>query len=206
MGAKAFQLIKLPEIKARLKKLKGSIVEIGSDRGEKSTQFLNDFAKKHDLDFFTVDIDDEIYKNAVNICGDKAYQMTGELFLSQYFPKNKKIGFAYLDNFDFIYEEIIGSKVVLGQIENYKKYGIEMNNENSKQTHLEQTKLIAENYADDYCVILFDDTYLNKNGDLDGKGHYAVEYLLENGWIVIEDNLSIHTDAWFQFVMLANKD
>ena len=63
-----------------------------------------------------------------------------------YFPKEEKICFAYLDGFDWIYEEVDGwiPDWIPEQIEYYSRYGLEMNNENSQLSHLTISKAVAE--------------------------------------------------------------
>jgi hypothetical protein len=113
--------------------------------------------------------------------------MKGEDFMKNVFPtlKDEKIVFAYLDNFDYIYDEIRGKAFVNKQIQLYSTYNIQMNNENSKKAHLEQAQHVHNQSADD-CFILFDDTFLNKKGEYDGKGTTGITWLQEHGWKIVE--------------------
>jgi hypothetical protein len=159
------------------------IVEIGSERGEGSTTYLANFAKRHGISFYTVDFDPIQYEAAKQICGDSAFCMKGEDFLQNVFPTLKKtIAFLYLDNFDFIYDHLVG--LVDNQIHRYKDLGVSMNNENSKLVHLHQTQL-AEPFMHPQGLILCDDTF-RRGQEWDGKCAYAVPYLLSKGWHILE--------------------
>ena len=177
----------------------GDIVEIGSERGDGSTKHLKNVAKKHSLNFYTVDYEQEAYELVRDELemGENAFQMTGEHFLKNIYPKLKgdfkiksgaststgRISFAYLDNFDYAFPElvVVGKDFLDNQKKTYEDYGIEYNNENSKKAHLEQSKLIHK-YASNVCFILFDDTYLEVDGSYGGKGATAISWLEKNGW------------------------
>jgi hypothetical protein len=84
----------------------GSFVEVGSDRGEGSTAWLNHFAARTGRDFFSADFAPEGFENARRVCGSCAYRGLGEDFLSTEFSrvsKSGQISFAYLDNYDWIW-------------------------------------------------------------------------------------------------------
>lgn len=68
----------------------GSFVEIGSDRGEGSTNWLSRFASQSGRDFFSVDFAPEGYENARRVCGVCAHRGLGEEFLSSTFSKVKR--------------------------------------------------------------------------------------------------------------------
>tara|TARA_Y100001938_G_scaffold147304_1_gene228181 strand:- start:593 stop:1267 length:675 start_codon:yes stop_codon:yes gene_type:complete len=193
MGAKAYTMIE--EVKqhftSNLEKMKGDIIEIGSERGEGSTTFLKSFANQNSMNFYTVDLDKNVYDGAKSIVGKDAFNMTGEEFLENVYPNldssSGKICFAYLDNFDYIFPEIESRNFVKEQIELYKTYDVEMNNDNSKLAHLKQSKLIHK-YKSDNCFILFDDTYINHQGNYSGKGGTSIPWLLDNGWEILNEN------------------
>ena len=197
MGAGAFR-----RFEAYVEFIKGDIVEIGSERGEGSTRYLADMAMRNNLTFYSIDFEKEAYERAKKIIGDNAFQMLGEDFLDRYEGSKDKIGFAYLDNFDFEYPHLVGSDLIKNQKALYNKYEIELNNENSKAVHLLQTKKVVK-YADDICIILFDDTYINEQGIYDGKGGTAVPYLLKEGWNILDSQL--HGPFLTQYVTLINQ-
>jgi hypothetical protein len=168
------------------------ILEIGAERGEGSTQHFYNFCEKNNLCFITVDFEVQAVNRAKYISRDGisnqwafVYHSTGEDFLENVFPTmDKKITFAYLDNFDWLWEgsesdSFYGPARVL-----YQSYGIEMNNKNSQLAHLEQAKLVNK-FSSENCHILLDDTYENTAGDYNGKGGMAVPYLLSKNWNII---------------------
>jgi hypothetical protein len=73
MGAAAYKLIeKYKDL------IKGDIVEIGSDRGEGSTQYLSDFSRQNNLNFYSIDFEGGAFQRARNIIGENAYCMKGD--------------------------------------------------------------------------------------------------------------------------------
>ena len=167
MGAKKYNLIDNYN-------LTGSVVEIGTERGEGSTDYLSKACKKTGNKFYTIDFDINVprFKDA------EQYFMTGEKFFDSVFPEDEKICFAYLDGFDWIWEpeEEVQPLWITEQIDYYKTYGIEMNNDNSQLSHLNITKEV-EKHAADKCIILFDDTF-HTGSHYDGKGGTACHWLL----------------------------
>jgi len=173
MGAQAYTLFDDYD-------LKGSVVEIGTERGEGSTRYLVEVCQRRGNKFYTVDFDLDAPSFPVN-----QYRMTGEDFFELFFPDDEKICFAYLDGFDWVWsaEGILDWQ--RDQIAHYATYGITMNNENSQLSHLSLTQSVVESAADK-CVILFDDTYLKgpdyENLSFDGKGGMACDWLITQGW------------------------
>ena len=183
----------------RIDDLRGSIIEIGS--GGASTDFYAALAACLDrFTFYAVDPNHRAYEYAKRLAKMiprmTAYNLTGERFFSEEYPKiSSPICFAYLDNHDWNYDELTAGQEqpwIASQRSEYELMGIEYSNKASAQAHLDQTKEIIR-YAADRCVILFDDTYdTGRTMGLQGKGMTAVPYLLENGWkIVDQTNLSI---------------
>ena len=178
MGAKAYTRIE------QVGAINGVVLEIGSDRGEGSTVFLARFCLRNNLDFYSIDFEKSAYERAKEIKGVKAYNTTGENFLETIFPTiNRKISFAYLDGFDYIYPGMKES-LIKHQSSLYGKYGFELTNYNSMLSHLYQVESIVK-FASNRCYILIDDTW--SVGILyNGKGGFAVPFLLKNGFSVIE--------------------
>ena len=81
-----------------------TIVEIGSERGEGSTEYFARLADEYKVDFHTIDIlDKSRYKTNHNykVCW---HQRDGAAWSQFEYPKiRKKISVLYLDNFDWIY-------------------------------------------------------------------------------------------------------
>lgn len=81
------------------------IVEIGSERGEGSTAYFAQLAKKHNVEFHTVDILDHS-KDKVNDTNITWHVADGATWCRDEYPKiNKKISVMYLDNFDYIFNK-----------------------------------------------------------------------------------------------------
>ena len=110
--------------------------------------------------------------------------MTGEQFLRDHLKE--KICYAYLDNFDYIYDPNNLPWWVEGQIKRYSELGVEMNNTNSQHAHLLQATL-CNIIAQDRCVIQLDDTWKTKE-TWTGKGGTAVPYLIDQGWKAVYTN------------------
>lgn len=165
MGARAYILID------SWKPLKDDVViEIGSERGEGSTEYLKNYCNDNDLDFYSVDINPSI---------DGVIKADGATWLKSF---QGTIGFAYLDNFDYIFDHIKDEDWVKEQIRDYKSLGIDMNNDNSENAHLEQAKLVHKNSRIG-TEILFDDTWMQADKYY-GKGAKALDFLKNNGYEV----------------------
>lgn len=180
MGAKAYKLIENLNISG------GAVVEIGSERTEGSTTYLNDYCKSKGFSFYTIDFNKDQYINALKITnGIGAYNMTGEEFLGNIFPLlNQKISFVYLDNFDLVTYD---GRDWTQRKNLYKTYGFEMNNTNSKIAHMTQA-ILAEKYANQKCHMLFDDTWINESDlQFEGKGAWAIRPMEHAGFKIIND-------------------
>lgn len=167
-----------------MQSLVGSVVEIGSERGGGSTEILSRLCLRCGLKFYSVDFERGAYERAVGTPFVRAYKMTGEEFLAHVFPAfGERICLAYLDNFDFIFPYIEEKKFVHKQMELYRSYGFEMNNDNSKRAHLRQA-ISIEKFASDKCIVVLDDTWYI-NGEFDGKGGLAAPYLIAEGFNIL---------------------
>ena len=177
MGARAYTFIE-----DHLDEIKGTVIEVGSERNEGSTTFLYRVCRTNGIKFYTVDFNEEQYLNAKKITNGNAYNMTGEHFFEHIFPSyNEKIPFAYLDNFDLFTHD---GRNWDRRKSLYKKHGLQMSSHNndSKQAHLRQA-MYVEKFAADTCFVLLDDTWIDKKSNvIMGKGAYAVGFLLECGF------------------------
>ena len=193
MGARAHHFIL-----KYLDQLEGAIVEIGAGRGEGSTDFFAGLVVgQTQFTHYSVDFDPEAFK-VMKLYSDQipnsySYCMTGEEFLRDHLKQ--KICYAYLDNFDYIYDPDNLPWWVEGQIKRYSELGVEMNNANSQRAHLTQAQLCAD-MAQDRCVIQFDDSWKQDN-KWTGKGGTAIPYLIDCGWKVVYTNE--HTVALINF-------
>lgn len=191
MGACAYNLI--DNFK---EDLNGSVVEIGTERGEGSTKYLSTWSLQNNNKFYTVDFD-----KSRPIFSEKhinQFYTTGESFFENIFPTNEKICFAYLDGFDWIWGNIIDSPPdwINDQIQSYKEHGLEMNNINSQLSCLNLT-INVHKYAADKCIILMDDTFLTHEQIYSGKGGAACIWLLSQGWNRIHTpNMAVAFKNW----------
>ncbi len=207
MGAKAFRLLNtLPTINYS----DLAIVEVGSDRGEGSTEFLANFAYSKNLSFYTVDLDPFVYESNRRLCETfgrddiVAYNMSGEDFFRNAFPPLKRrIYFLYLDNFDFIFDAIKGKDWVHDQILSYQKLGLTLNNSNSRRAHFLQS-LFALPFMNSKSHILFDDTFkLDSDRCWDGKGGDAIVLLENLGWKLTHCNPSPN-EQWLGYAFFSS--
>jgi hypothetical protein len=185
MGAKAYDIIEKYN-----GFLHGPVVEIGSERGEGSTEYLRAFCDPHGLPFFSVDIDEKVHERAKALLGMQAFCMSGERFLEVIAPF--PISFLYLDNFDWIWTPKDDEKL-MPQRNRYRELGYEMTNLNSQAAHLRQMELALPLMAEK-CVVLLDDTYATDEPPhrrrFDGKGGAVVPYLIAHGFDLHLDRLN----------------
>jgi hypothetical protein len=159
------------------------VLEIGSERGEGSSLWLHEWAKQHNIEFYSVDVEHgqreqdhpEINWIVTSSGSDWCKNMLPDL--------NKKIKVLYLDNFDWIWEPTNISWWIQKQIDSYAQRGVTMNNQNCQEEHRLQIEYCLP-YLDKQSVVIMDDTYYkDANKDqLTGKCATAIPLLLENGF------------------------
>jgi hypothetical protein len=164
-------------------------LEIGSERGEGSTKFLADLAQKFGTVLHTVDLDKQ-KANAFDHPSIVWHTGKGSEWVKTEYPKiGKKISLVYLDNFDWNHWPRVKGHWVQTQIAEYKeKFNIEMNNENSKQEHLEQVINLLP-WLSDSSTVLCDDTFQvdgTRGGKWDGKCALALPYLQQFGFNIAD--------------------
>ena len=165
------------------------ILEIGSDRDEGSTKFLNDIAQKVNSKFITVDVVDYARQNLSDSNIEFVIYDSGSDWCKNYLAQSEyTIKILYLDNFDWIWHpDQTLPEYIKQQIEEYNTRGVEMNNINSVQEHFAQLlhcypKLNAQS------LIVMDDTWLVPEHDVYiGKCGPIVHYLLLLGWRILHD-------------------
>ena len=164
-----------------------SVVEVGTEhegRGDGSTRFFNDYCRKRELEFWTVDLDPDVAAYAKALTPN-AIHASGETFLAGY-PSKRPIVFAYLDNFDWTYPGVESVPKVQRQAERYRTvHHVERNNDNSRLAHLKQATALLP-LLHTTAFVLFDDTWTNGSG-YDGKGGTAVPFLMQNGFTVVSE-------------------
>lgn len=191
----------------------GAWVEIGVDRGEGSTQWFADRAKKHATEFYGVDADaGQIQKSTETLTRSKnalidpltgkiqhthepiashikLVHARGEIFLSQLHQQNPdlRISLVYLDNFDWDYwVGGVEESFVPAQKAHYREtMGVEMTNINSQTTHLAQAIQLMSMMTDN-SIIICDDTWYHPNeGVFIGKCSAVIPYLLLQGYQIL---------------------
>ena len=159
------------------------VLEIGSERGEGSSLWLYEWAKQHNIEFYSVDVEHgqreqehpEINWIVTSSGSDWCKSMLPDL--------NKKIKVLYLDNFDWIWEPTNISWWIQKQIDSYAQRGVTMNNQNCQEEHRLQLEHCLP-YLNEQSVVIMDDTYY-KDGNKDqltGKCATVIPLLLENGF------------------------
>ena len=79
----------------------GDIVEVGSDRGEGSTQFFSALANTTGRGFYSIDFSDDGFQNAQKVCGTCARQSMGETWLETFLhDRTRKTGIALTRDHD----------------------------------------------------------------------------------------------------------
>lgn len=192
----------------------GTIVEIGAGRyeGQSSHWFLNFVKDKPQYTFYCIEKDLGTYQDVVKM--KEALGVTNAHIWNDSWEAMAdiptKLNYVYLDNFDYIPLGCENADWMLAQIENYKKWGVDLNNENSAAAHLQQAQL-AITMADTNCIILFDDTFKLEETTTHtfvpyitpdmtgwyGKGATAVPWLIEQGWRLLPKDLCVRgRDDW----------
>lgn len=112
-------------------------VEIGSDRGENSTECLRDLAKKYSVNFLTVDIDDKT--DVLSHCWKNFYQNIRD----PSWPKT-------VSCIDELPEETQAECIDVHGWELFKKREIDRANDLYKQPHIKFYQAIGSDWARDY--------------------------------------------------------
>ena len=192
MGTTPYQILSNSELSLSLSN-DNIVVEIGSERGEGSTGYLHQWALKHNVDFYSIDVDDSASKNQ-ELTGVK-FQVVeaGHIWCRDVLPNlNKKIKILYLDNFDWTDPANLIYPWLHELIELYATRGVVMNNDNSKEEHRLQA-LYCVPYMDEQSIVIFDDTWPahHTESGYEGKSGTAITIFIEAGFKIIygEDSL-----------------
>lgn len=156
------------------------VVEIGSENGDGSSLWLYDWATKHNIEFYSVDVEHRMREKTYSQI-NWIVASSGSDWCKNVLPGlNKTIKVLYLDNFDWIWDENDLVPEMKIQIENYAKRGIVMNNQNCQEEHRLQIEYCLP-YLDKQSVVIMDDTFYNNNM-WDGKCAKVIPLLIENGF------------------------
>jgi hypothetical protein len=163
------------------------IVEIGSDRWEGSSAYFADLANTHNMQFISVDLDEDArHRLRKTISPDHSeltefVQAEGTQWTAKY--QGSKIRALYLDNFDWDWRTDRQQQMIQTQVQWYQQQGLVMNNINSQTAHVTQMVNLLPHMTD-RCVVCVDDTY-EYNGVFIGKGGAVVPYLLGQGFGIL---------------------
>lgn len=169
------------------------IVEIGSVREEtnedNSTAYFHNLSLSIQCSFYTVDLSEESYRKARDICGAQAFNMDGSIFLSNYRSYSRRnISILYLDNYDVVYNDThrLGLERRVGSVYTDHYSGL-LCNEKSAEVHLSQA-IAAMPYLVQQALVCIDDTkQIGVNGYW-GKGASVVPFLYSKGFVVIDQS------------------
>jgi len=166
----------------------GVFVEIGSDRGEGSTEFLNNLAANHDKKLITVDISGKAKSRwQTTLSNTEFVVQSGSQWASEFAHTWTDIDALYLDNFDYIWDiNDVRPAIQLKMVE-YADRGVAMTNQACQVEHLTQLIRLYPMLAP-RAVVAFDDTYCYNDCWI-GKCGPAVVYLLAQGWQVVHQTL-----------------
>lgn len=164
------------------------IVEIGSDKGEGSTQYFNDFSKRKQVDFYSVDVDEYSMNTFSHYDHTNFIVDSGSKWAKDSLPKmGKKIKVLYLDNYDWLND---ATKRILKphertQVEAYHQRGVDMTNLDCQREHIAQMYHCLEYMANNSVIICDDTPYQKHSGIYIGKNGAVVPFLLNFGYKIV---------------------
>jgi hypothetical protein len=163
------------------------IVEIGSDRGEGSTEWFDTIAKNNGVKFYSVDVDDYASRTR-SFLKNTNFVITesGSKWAHEELPKiNKKIKVLYLDNYDWLSPMDDLRPHEKKQVKEYKARGIDISNLDCQREHLMQMIGCLPFMADRSIIICDDTPYQDHSGIYIGKNGAVVPYLLNYGYQIV---------------------
>lgn len=166
----------------------GVFVEIGSDRGEGSTQWLDALAADYKTKLITVDISSKARSHWEGKLPNTEFVVQpGSDWADDFYVDGQGIAVLYLDNFDYIWDINDVRPAIKMQMAEYADQGIAMTNQACQTEHLKQLMLLYPCLTTG-AVVAFDDTYCYNDCWI-GKCGPAVVYLLACGWKVVHQTL-----------------
>lgn len=166
----------------------GVFVEIGSDRGEGSTQWLDALAADHNKKLISVDISSKAASHWQGKLPNTEFVVQSGSDWADDFAFNwTDVDVLYLDNFDYIWDINDVRPAIKMQMSEYAERGVLMTNQQCQVEHLKQLMLLYSCLSP-RAVVAFDDTYCYNDCWI-GKCGPAVVYLLANGWQVVHQTL-----------------
>lgn len=166
----------------------GVFVEIGSDRGEGSTQHLDKLAVTHQTKLYTVDISSKAKSWLANTCCATEFVVAdGATWAREFAETQTDIAVLYLDNFDYIWDINNVTPAIEMQMRHYAGNGVAMTNQACQIAHMTQLLALYGVLAP-RAVIALDDTYCFNDCWI-GKCGPVVVYLLARGWQIVHQTL-----------------
>jgi hypothetical protein len=165
----------------------GVFVEIGSDRGEGSTVFLNQLAAQHNTKLITVDVSSKAKSRWQHQLTNTEFVVQSGSEWAKQVELHSKIDVLYLDNFDYIWDINEVRPAIQLQMAEYTERGMPMTNQACQIEHLAQMISLYPKLSPG-AVVAFDDTYCYNDCWI-GKCGPAVVYLLAQGWQVVQQTL-----------------
>ena len=166
----------------------GVFVEIGSDRGEGSTQWLDALAADHGKKLITVDVNVKAKSRwETKFVNTEFVIQSGTDWAKSFAQSYTDIDALYLDNFDYIWDINDVRPAIQLQMAEYAERGIAMTNQACQIEHLSQLMALYHCLTPK-AVVAFDDTYCYNDCWI-GKCGPAVVYLQAHGWSVVHQTL-----------------
>tara|TARA_B110000503_G_scaffold129783_1_gene202370 strand:- start:3272 stop:3886 length:615 start_codon:yes stop_codon:yes gene_type:complete len=163
------------------------VVEIGSERGEGSTEWFNNYVKNKDIEFYSVDVVDYASTTLSHLTNTKFVVTTsGAEWAHSTLPLlNKKIKVLYLDNYDWLGPIKSLRRDEQQIVDEYKQRNVNASNLDCQREHLMQM-IGCLPYMSDESIIICDDTpYQEHSGIYIGKNGAVIPYLLNYGYKII---------------------
>jgi hypothetical protein len=169
-------------------KTTGVFVEIGSERWEGSTIWLDRLAGQCMTKLISVDIKSDAQQRYSNQLTNTEFVVApGSTWAKQFASTPADIAVLYLDNFDYIWDVNNITAEIQKQIQEYSGQGITMNNQNCQAEHMRQVVALRHCLAPN-AIVAFDDTYCHNDCWI-GKCGPAVVYLQAHGWSVVHQTV-----------------
>jgi hypothetical protein len=161
------------------------ILEIGSERGEGSTEFFNSYAVSFKIPFYTVDVSDEAKTKLSHLKNTNFIIENGSSWTKQILPTlNKKIKILYLDNYDWNHQPAYADETGLEKKYN-EQFNLKWTNLNCVAEHLDQM-INCYDYMAEKSVIICDDTpYQPHSGIYSGKSSAVVPFLISRNYRIV---------------------
>jgi hypothetical protein len=166
----------------------GVFVEIGSDRDDGSTVWLDALAHDYNTKLISVDVLPDAGTALSSRCVDTEFVVdTGSAWAQKFSTSGLGISVLYLDNFDYIWDINAVSPAIQYQMAQYATRGVTMTNQNCQIEHMRQIVSLLPCLNND-AVVAVDDTYCYNDCWI-GKCGPAVVYLLSHGFEVVHQTL-----------------